>query len=106
MRKRLPAYENVKTAGRPTKIRSPACRKSLVLIAPGGALLAGVTVLLRRVVVVPVVVVVLGGVGLPVLFGGAIRRWPSRITTTCAGILGIGMWVAQAAITSYECQAA
>ena len=56
------------------------------MVIPGGVVVLGVGV-------VP------GGVGLPVLWGGELRRRPSRITVTCAGILGRGMWVAQAVIT-------
>ena len=55
------------------------------------------------VVVVELVVVLAGTDEVPVPgvgFGGQTSRCPPRITITCAGILGIGMWDAQAAITS------
>lgn len=91
MRKRLLAYENVNTAGRATRIRSPACRNRLVGVAvPGGGVGPVGVVTLRGVELLPAVLVV-GGVGPPVLLGGEVRRRPSRITTTCAGIVGIGM---------------
>ncbi|HUO72262.1 MAG TPA: hypothetical protein VMU39_15950 [Solirubrobacteraceae bacterium] len=63
-----------------------------------------VVVVVVVVVVVDVVVVVVPVGVVPVVdgrppVGAEVRRWPCRTTTTCAGIVRIGMWTAQAAIT-------
>jgi hypothetical protein len=79
-RNRLPAYEKLKRAGRETRISSPTCRKSAV--GAGGAVLPGPGV--------PD-----GACGEGLLFSGR----PSRISTTCAGIVFSGMWMSQAAIS-------
>lgn len=43
--------------------------------------------------------------GMPVPRGGALTRCPPLITTTWAGMFGMGIWVGHAAITAHPLQA-
>ena len=92
----LPSYLKLKRARRPTLILSPTFRNSACGCVVVGVVLVGV-VDVGVVGVVAVGDVVSGGVG--VLGSGFVSRCPSRITTTWAGMFGIGMCVVQAAIT-------
>jgi hypothetical protein len=87
----------VNSARRETEIWSPASRYSR-----GDGLGGGVGPVVLVVVVVATIVVVADGGEGGVPSGPELNRCPPRTILTWAGILEIGIWVAQAEITSDE----